>query len=297
MAWLYVPGLEVSNSDSDSPSETTTDVFVTSSGKGSLRPRSWAGWKTRPWIARLSGTISNPSMADRGAAEWMSSLPDTHASRSASPVNAAEPTTSGISGHTSPASSEKSIQRSSFSKTSQDIYLSDSRKSFPTWKAWTVALRRVCSQRQKSATRTGERDSTLWPTPRASPNENRNTRSAPSHGKTHGKTLSGEAIKAMWATPSARDWKSGHASADTMERNARPLNEQACHNSLLAQLMKQAGAMSSDVGPNSLRLSPPFVEWLMGLPVGWTGSGCSATAWSHWRQQMRSSLSTLPCAA
>jgi len=32
---------------------------------------------------------------------------------------------------------------------------------------------------------------------------------------------------AGWATPSARDWKNGQASQETMERNARPLNEQA----------------------------------------------------------------------
>lgn len=31
------------------------------------------------------------------------------------------------------------------------------------------------------------------------------------------------------ATPSARDWKSGDASPETLERNARPLNEQAQH--------------------------------------------------------------------
>ena len=34
----------------------------------------------------------------------------------------------------------------------------------------------------------------MWPTPRASMNENRTTRHAPSHGKTHGRTLAGEAL-------------------------------------------------------------------------------------------------------
>ena len=31
------------------------ELFVTSSGKPSLRPLSWHGWKTRPWIRLLSG--------------------------------------------------------------------------------------------------------------------------------------------------------------------------------------------------------------------------------------------------
>lgn len=42
-----------------------------------------------------------------------------------------------------------------------------------------------------------------WPTPRASANENRTTKPAPSHGKGHGKVLAGEA--AAWPTPRASD--------------------------------------------------------------------------------------------
>jgi hypothetical protein len=40
-----------------------------------------------------------------------------------------------------------------------------------------------------------------WPTPRASANENRTTRNAPSHGNGHGKTLAGEVME--WPTPTA----------------------------------------------------------------------------------------------
>lgn len=42
-----------------------------------------------------------------------------------------------------------------------------------------------------------------WPTPRASANENRTTKPAPSHGKGHGRVLAGEA--AAWPTPRATD--------------------------------------------------------------------------------------------
>ena len=48
-------------------------------------------------------------------------------------------------------------------------------------------------------------------------------------------------------TPTARDWKSGKASAATHARNSRPLSEQ--------------------VGG---QLNPTFVEWMMGWPIGWS---------------------------
>jgi hypothetical protein len=66
----------------------------------------------------------------------------------------------------------------------------------------------------------------------------------PGNGGTHGK----EKLKeALLATPTARDWKSGKASRETMEKNSRPPSEQ--------------------IGG---QLNPTWVEWLMGWPLGWT---------------------------
>jgi len=56
----------------------------------------------------------------------------------------------------------------------------------------------------------------------------------------------------MYATPSARDWRSGKASEETHNRNSRPLSE-------------QVGKLE-----NGGQLNPEFVEWLMGFPIGWT---------------------------
>lgn len=83
MGWLYVPGLGELSLDSSSPSEIATVPCVTLSGKPSLRPLSWRGWKTRPWIARLSGTMWGHSMAKCGVGLWISSLRDSRANRSA----------------------------------------------------------------------------------------------------------------------------------------------------------------------------------------------------------------------
>lgn len=51
-----------------------------------------------------------------------------------------------------------------------------------------------------------------------------------------------------------------------------------------------AGPKSS---PERRTLNPPFVEWLMGWPIGWTGSAPLETASSHWWQDMRGLLSQL----
>jgi DNA (cytosine-5)-methyltransferase 1 len=101
---------------------------------------------------------------------------------------------------------------------------------------------------------------TLWPTPRASYNENRTTQDAPSHGVTHGATLAGTA--GQWATPTSRDWKDG----------ANPSLAVAT-NSLLGRQdprTPMAGDESLPPGQTSRRrLNPRFVEWLMGCPEGW----------------------------
>lgn len=75
----------------------------------------------------------------------------------------------------------------------------------------------------------------LWPTPRRAANEWRTTRNAPSHGKTHGKTLAGEANdreRAEGRTPAPPSQSAGN-------------------------------------------LSPRWVEWLMGLPADWTNPDVS----------------------
>jgi hypothetical protein len=58
----------------------------------------------------------------------------------------------------------------------------------------------------------------------------------------------------MLATLTARDYRSGKASAATHERNARPLSE-------------QLGGL----------LHPDFCDWYQGLPVGWSRGESAST--------------------
>jgi len=99
MSWLYLPpetlpepqaractacrsAPELAGSTSASPLPAPgTALFVTSSAKPMLRPPSWRGWKTRPWIKHLCGTTLPVSMAALGVEQWVSS-------RAGTPVNA-----------------------------------------------------------------------------------------------------------------------------------------------------------------------------------------------------------------
>ncbi len=146
----------------------------------------------------------------------------------------------------------------------------------------------------------------IWPTPRANPNSDRQTKPTPSQLKgehslnlamvavTHawptpracsGKRSSGanrtEIVEA-WATPTTRDWKDGTASADVAT------------NCLLG---RQAPRSMRNGSASPLTLNPPFVEWLMGWPINWTvastGCGSAATELSRWSRLMRSELSRL----
>ena len=84
-----------------------------------------------------------------------------------------------------------------------------------------------------------------WPTPTASLGT-KGGRVTPRKSR-EGWTLIEAVSQRAYATPTARDWRSGKASQATMERNSRPLSEQ--------------------VGGS---LNPTWVEWLMGWPLGWT---------------------------
>jgi hypothetical protein len=232
-----VPAQAGSTSGSPSPCPDI-ELWAMSNGKPTPRPFSWHGWKRRPWIRHLSGTTLEPSTAAGGAARWTSSLRAIRVSRSPSRANAGARTTHAIFGRMSPASSERSSHPSCSSRMSPIISASDFPKSPEDWSAWATALRRASSRRRKSVRPTSARGSSslpigkatnwptpracsgtrssggnrtellrLWPTPRASANENRQTKPTPSQeaGK-HGMNLATSA--AMWPTPQTDSFRS-----------------------------------------------------------------------------------------
>jgi len=179
----------------------------------------------------------------------------------------------------------------------------------------------------------------MWPTPRASANENRQTKPTPSQAAgQHGMNLATTA--ALWPTPQtdsfrsrggdrkhekgldgmARDWPTPmandgckpsagnrrtadltHASRMWMTPTARDHKDGATTlantpvNGLLGRQVLQTPMAGSDTSDARRTLNPLFVEALMGWPIGWTGFGSVATAWSPWLRRMRSELSHLNC--
>ena len=215
MAWLYVPDMQGSSSVCTLPSAVDTELWVTSSGKPMPRPLSWRGWKTRPWIGRLCGTISNPSMAARGVESWISCLAATRASRSVSPERSLAQRIQDTCGLTFTALCERSALDGFSSRTSQLTLLADSTPCFETFTALVTALRQASLARRKSARAicgSGYSSSENWPTANANPE-------APNNSTNRGKDYGGERARKtdQCLSSRARNWPT--ADACVLERD------------------------------------------------------------------------------
>jgi DNA (cytosine-5)-methyltransferase 1 len=120
-----------------------------------------------------------------------------------------------------------------------------------------------------------------WPTPTVNGNHN-----VAGMSPTSGDGL--ETKARQWPTPAARDWKDGRS--NLLRVNARPLNEVAT--AFLPPVLTPTGQQSIQHS-GQRQLNPRFVEWLMGLPDGWTSAeatvcACSATESCPYRQRRRS---------
>jgi len=130
-----------------------------------------------------------------------------------------------------------------------------------------------------------------WATPTASENSNRTTKMAPSHGKTHGIVLAGQAcdLSEQWATPAVADVQGGRKARSGSRSTELLLNGQTPE--LCGRLDPTTSTAGETSSPSGRKLNPRFVEMLMGWPPGWTNFACSETALSRWKQRMRSELS------
>ena len=120
-----------------------------------------------------------------------------------------------------------------------------------TWPRSGMTRSGTAYRLQPLAPLTGGTASGLWPTPRVSANENRQTKRTPSQiAGTHGRSLAAEVCEAeltkdgLYTTPCADD--TGHRKGKYAQ-GGTPLSA-------------QAGG----------KLNPSWVEWLMGFPPGWT---------------------------
>lgn len=79
-------------------------------------------------------------------------------------------------------------------------------------------------------------------------------------------SLVGDVLREQFATPQARDYRTGQASRwEDTEHRSRNLNDQVAK-------------------PESGQLNPDWVEWLMGFPIGWTDIGIQNQIYHGWQQ-------------
>ena len=120
--------------------------------------------KRASWMMRLFGQTPEPSMAERGVAEFIASLRVIHASPTASLESSVAKTTLATFGLMSAELSERQKRPTSTSKMLQTTFAWDSGELEVTYETWATGLRRDCLQRLKRVLRTLGNDSSLWPT-------------------------------------------------------------------------------------------------------------------------------------
>jgi hypothetical protein len=201
--------------------------------------RTWLRkWSRDVWSQFLYGRILRPSLGNRFADAWISSLGDIPANPSARQESDKERTTRGISGHTSQEEFGFFSQDSASLKTSKDISAWGCPTLSKTWQEWVIERRGAYSARLKSAHRTSESGCSSWPSPVAS--EVRQGFQDRSRGmKGSQESLTTVVIKQHGQVGQMND---------SMDGNRR----------------------------ESYRLNARWVETLMGVPVGWTMPSCAS---------------------
>ena len=261
--------------------------------------RTWSQrWSRVTWFQHLSGRILKPSQHTSFETQLTSSLEGIRASRLAWQEGRLQQKNRLVIPDTySPTSSTMSEQLdllSASSRMSKDTSTEDSNQSSKTWKAQVTIQRGEYSQRKKLAHLTNASASSYWPTPTLHGNYNRKGASqnsgdgletavkkelwptptamtggtgvAPSHENGgHGWNI-GAAVndslsdkpKRQWPTPSTRDHKGGY-------KGGRIRNGKVSMDTLDVAVQH-----TNNKDQTSGTLNPTWVEWLMGLPTGWT---------------------------
>jgi len=171
MAWLYLPGVEDSNSDSPLRSELITEQSPTL--KGNVRPlRSWQRtWNAGGWIRLLSGMTLEPSQAMSLAHSWIRSTlsqPGSPVSPGVSQEGEQEPPTTDGSGPTSSRFLGQFTPNGRFLKTSPDFFEVDSDpSSLILPRSGSMMLNGQVFERRMSVRPIAGNASSSWPTARA----------------------------------------------------------------------------------------------------------------------------------
>lgn len=232
------------------------------------QPRFWRTlWSTDFYRTRLFGPTCEPSTLALGVEAWISSLRAIRANHSQSPESVVAKAIRATCGQKWLESWRNASPLLAFSRMSQGTLFSDFSKSPKIWSDWVIVLRQECLRRRRLARVTRENGCSSWPTAKTATGD---------YQYANGKSvlnLSGAARQ--WLSIAPTDAK-GTETAENYSPQAQSTSN---------------GDGSSTAGLSSRpQLNPRFVEWLMGVPVGWTSSGCSEMEFAHYKERMRSAL-------
>ena len=202
--------------DSKEQSQVCAQSLFVRSKPSQLRIWS-AKWKRDSWTQHLSGRILRPSLGQRFATEWTSSLGATHASPSAQQGSDGAKTTQGTCGPTSQTAFDFSGLGAASLRTSKDISRWGCPTSSKTWQEWVIERRGAYSARLNAELHTRGRGSLSWPSPVAS--EVRQGFQDRSRGMKGSQESLTTVVVKSWPTPAARDHKDSGENVD-MEKVA-----------------------------------------------------------------------------
>jgi hypothetical protein len=149
--------------DSNEQSQVCAQSLFVRSKPSPLRIWS-AKWKRDSWTQHLSGRILKPSLGQRFATEWTSSLAATPASPSAQPDSAKGSKTRGIYGRGLQMAFDFSDPAAASLKTSKDISAWGCPTLSKTWQEWVTERRGAYSARLNAERHTSGSGCSSWPT-------------------------------------------------------------------------------------------------------------------------------------
>jgi hypothetical protein len=270
------------NLDSSEQSQVCAQSLFVRSKPSQLRIWS-AKWKRDSWTRHLSGRILRPSLGQRFATEWTSSLGATHASPSVQQANDSEVKTPGISGRISQEAFQFFNQESASLKTSRATLPVGCITFCATWEDWVTEQRGAYSQRLNAERLTNASGCSSWPTPQVGEEKVCMTGTQNQRMLSHA-VIDGLADQVSLSTPGSRPglWHTPEAHERTHTprkcgHGTIPLANQVAWRT--PDTSDRRSSKSTQIGLSnqmSGKLNPRWVETLMGLPVGWTMPSCAS---------------------
>lgn len=174
--------------------------------------------------------------------------------------------------------SKKSSPLSFSWKTSQPLELEHFEKSFVPLQIFGMTVGGRVYLPKKLEPTTSGRGGFFWPTPTANRYGSSNN-GCPGDGRTEYKQKGKprlEGMARMWPTPRASD---GAKHTRTLEGALREAERKGGPQDLPSAVLISKAKIAISRGKSGGKLNPTWVEWLMGLPCGWTELNALGTRW------------------